>query len=261
LIRAGAFKCTNLHYQSRIADAKDRILCEIFALQSRVTDVHYANMGCCFTGFKYIRRRNGMNSRLIGRLSLAVLFVATAIPALSQVSPSASEGGLPLVVGVGISDWNLDYGSGRRMEGISAWVDYYPRHVPSLLHGIGLEIEGHDINFNRPSALTKMRQDTGEGGLIYAYDRFPHFRPYAKFLAGIGSIDFPPFPGVPDYSHDTRQVYSPGGGAEFQVYRHLWVRGDYEYQVWGPLFGSPNHLTPSGFTIGASYDFRRLHRH
>jgi opacity protein-like surface antigen len=198
--------------------------------------------------------------RLISRLSLAALFVAAGFPAFSQVVPAARVGGPPLVVGVGISDFSTDFGpaSRWRMEGISAWVDYYPQHLPSFLRGLGVEFVGHDINYNRPAVLPRMRQDTGEGGAIYTWRHFRNFRPYAKYVAGIGSIDFPPY-GV--YDHDTRSVMSPGGGAEYRVLGNIWVRGDYEYQTWGLLWGSPNHLTPNGFTIGASYDFRHMHRY
>jgi hypothetical protein len=99
-----------------------------------------------------------------------------------------------------------------------------------------------------------MRQDTGEGGAIYAWNHYRNFRPYGKFLAGIGSIDFPP---VGTYSHDTFLVTSFGGGAEYRIWRHVWVRGDYEYQAWHHTFG-PHDLNPNGVTIGASYDFRPL---
>jgi opacity protein-like surface antigen len=99
-----------------------------------------------------------------------------------------------------------------------------------------------------------MRQDTGLGGAIYDWNRYRKFRPYAKYLVGVGSIDFPPFG---TYSHDTFLVFAPGGGVEYRAWRHIWIRGDYEYQFWQHVFG-PHDLTPTGFTIGASYDFRPL---
>ena len=98
-----------------------------------------------------------------------------------------------------------------------------------------------------------MRQDTGEGGAIYTWNRYRNFRPYAKYLVGIGSIDFAT---SGPYSHDTFAVFSPGGGAEYRAWRHVWIRGDYEYQFWHHTFG-PDDLNPNGITIGASYDFRR----
>jgi len=41
------------------------------------------------------------------------------------------------------------------MEGITAWVDVYPWGMPPKMHGLGVEAEGRDINFNRPTGLTK----------------------------------------------------------------------------------------------------------
>jgi opacity protein-like surface antigen len=68
---------------------------------------------------------------------------------------------------------------------------------------------------------------------------------------GIGSIDFP---NGTTYSHDTRAVFEPGGGADVRVWKSFSVRGEYEYQFWRHIFG-PRDLTPQGFTIGAVYDF------
>ncbi len=180
------------------------------------------------------------------------LLVATVPPVYSQVSPSARQGGMPIVIGAGLSDFSIDWGSGQRMEGISAWADWFPNRLPAALNGLGIEAEGRDIDFGRPAGVTKMRQDTGLGGLIFTWNRYRNFRPYVKYLAGIGSIDFPPFG---TYSHDTFSVFSPGGGLEYHAWRHIWIRGDYEYQFWHQVFG-PHDLTPTGFTIGASYDFR-----
>jgi opacity protein-like surface antigen len=195
---------------------------------------------------------------------LAALFLTTGSSAYSQTVPAAREGGLPIVAGVGISDFDLDYGkdngSERRMEGISVWADWNFYHAPSLLRGLGIEVEGRDINFGRPSSLevypSKMRQSTALGGVIYTVRHYRNFHPYAKYLMGIGSIDFPAQ--GPNYTHDTRTVSAPGGGVEYRVYRNIWLRGDYEYQIWPKLFG-PNSLTPNGFTVGASYDFKHFH--
>jgi len=187
------------------------------------------------------------------KLIFAPLLIATVLPVYSQVAPAARQGGVPIVIGAGFSDFSIDWGPGKRMEGISAWADWYPNQLPASLNGLGIELEGRDINLGRPAGITRMRQDTGVGGPIYTWNLRRKFRPYAKFLAGIGSLDFPPFG---TYSHDTFTVFEPGGGIEYRAWQHLWVRGDYVYQFWQDTFG--NHdLTPTGFTIGASYDFRQ----
>ena len=46
--------------------------------------------------------------RIQMKLAVAVLFAATALPALCQVVPAAQEGGLPLVVGAGIAVYDTE---------------------------------------------------------------------------------------------------------------------------------------------------------
>lgn len=189
----------------------------------------------------------------------AAVSVSAVLPLYSQVVPDAAQGGVPVVVGGGFSNYDVDWGTGHRMDGISAWVDFYPRQLPRVLHGLGIEAEGRDINFGRPADLSNMRQDTGMGGAIYAWDHYRNFRPYARFLAGIGSINFPPSTGPGGtYSHDTFVVTAPGGGIEYRAWQHVWLRAGYEYQIWHNIFGRSSSLNPNGVTVGVSYDFRRL---
>jgi hypothetical protein len=207
-------------------------------------------------------------------VTLATLLV-WAIPVLGQVVPAAEAGGLSLVAGVGVSGFNIDWGHDafgrtRYMEGATLWVDWNLTRLPgpSALRGLGVEVEGRDIDFGLPASLsnaemhdtgTNMRQDTGLAGVIYTVRRFRLVRPYGKLLAGLGSIDFPPLPASPpSYRHDNRTIVAFGGGADFHACRHVWIRADWEYQFWRGLFGSPNALTPTGVTIGAVYDFRSV---
>jgi hypothetical protein len=200
--------------------------------------------------------------------SLALLAVMT-VPAFSQVVPSATRSRLQLSVGVGFSNFDLDYGNDngveRRMDGGTVWFDLNLNslnHVPSFLRGFGLDCEARDIDYDRPSTLSRMRQDVAEGGPIYTLRKYKNFHPYAKYLIGFGSIDFPadfpypPFPpGLPNgYDHDTRTVLSPGFGLDYYAGRNIWVRADYEYEFWRQIFG-PHDLNPNGITIGTSYLF------
>jgi hypothetical protein len=76
----------------------------------------------------------------------------------------------------------------------------------------------------------------------------------------LGSIDFPPLPASPPtYRHDNRTITAFGAGADIHAWRELWMRADWEYQLWPGLFGSSNDLTPTGITIGAVWDFRGIH--
>lgn len=196
-----------------------------------------------------------MRLKLTPKLILTALIVAAAVPGFSQAAPAARQGGMPIVVGAALSDYSIDWGPGQRMLGVSAWADWLPNRLPGGFRGLGIEATGHAIDFNKPTGIKRMRQDSVEGGPMYAWNHYRNFRPYVKYVLGIGSIDFPAFPGVPSYTHDTFLVSSPGGGADYHIWQHVWVRGDYEYQFWHQTFG-PHDLTPTGFTIGVSYDFR-----
>ena len=182
---------------------------------------------------------------------LAVTFFAAVSPAFSQTTPAAYQsGGAPFTIGVGASNLNVDWGT-NRMYGISAWAEWRPGLLPRFLEGLGLEAEGRDIDYGRPSALPpNFRIDTGGGGPMYTYRRFRKIQPYAKFLVEFGSLD------ANSHSiyahHFTRTVYAPGGGIQYRLVRHLWARADYEYQMWPHLFAKT--FDPQGFTAGFSYD-------
>jgi hypothetical protein len=196
-----------------------------------------------------------MLMKLFPKLFSIELLLFAMSPVFAQVAPSARQGGsVPLVVGVGFSNYSMDWGPGQRMNGIAAWLDLYP--LPEVLRDLGFEVEGRDINYMR--SIPNLREDTGLFGAIYSFSHFQKFHPYAKYLGGIGSMDFPPVPSAPNYTHDTFLVTTPGGGAEIQAYQHIWIRADYEYQQWHSVFG-PYDSNPNGFTIGAQWDFRRSH--
>src|ERR1700691_1241135 len=131
-----------------------------------------------------------MRFKLVGLPVLALSILSVAIPAFSQVAPEYErKGGLPIEVGAGGVSYDVDWGHGR-MYGGAAWIDYYPRFMPSFLRGLGIEGEVRDITLDEHTTQPNMRQDTGEGGPIYAWRHFRNFHPYAKYLIGDGSIDF-----------------------------------------------------------------------
>jgi hypothetical protein len=193
-----------------------------------------------------------MRFKLVGLPVLALSILSVAIPAFSQVAPEYErKGGLPIEVGAGGVSYDVDWGHGR-MYGGAAWIDYYPRFMPSFLRGLGIEGEVRDITLDEHTTQPNMRQDTGEGGPIYAWRHFRNFHPYAKYLIGDGSIDFWTGPNS-NYRHDTRILQAPGGGLEVRLWRAWWMRADYEYQTWPDFIGKT--LDPQGFTVGFAYDF------
>jgi len=190
------------------------------------------------------------------KMVVAVLVVSTSIPAFSQVAPEA-EYGPPVSVGIAYSNFYTDWTG--RLQGPTVWADWNFYEHPSYLNGFGIEVEGRDLNYGtRSPEVPNLRQDTAGGGPIYTWRHYRRVHPYAKFLVGFGSIDFT-FNAIPNYTHDTRTVYEPGGGAEYRIWQNVWVRGNYDYQFWTDFF---NHhaLNPNGVTIGVSYDFRGIHQ-
>ena len=192
--------------------------------------------------------------------AIAVLFTCAAYSAFAQVVPAATQNRLTWAAGAGLSDYNPDWNQGR-LYGGTAWIDYTPNWVPSVVHGIGLEAEGRDLNYGRSSASPNLREDTIMGGVIYSWPHYRNLRPYGKFLAGYGNRDAEGYD-LRRY-HDSRNILGWGGGLDYRVYRSIWVRADNEYQHWPDMRFKESHnvitpigpMHPNGFTIGALYHF------
>jgi hypothetical protein len=204
-------------------------------------------------GFTFARR-----SLVRLKVVLPLFFMTLSLPLLSQVVPSATQGGVPITVGAGFSNFDMDWGK-TRMDGGTAWVDYYPNHLPSFLQGFGVELEARDISLNHGDKSANFRTDTLGGGPTYTWRRFRKFQPYGKAIVSDGNIDF--HASRTTLTHINWNVYAVGGGVNYQVFRSIWVRGDYEYQAWSDLFHNNKDLDPEGFTVGVLYDFRRSRSH
>jgi len=202
------------------------------------------------------------------KLVLAVLLSLATLPVVAQVAPAAKISGLPLGVGVGLTNVDTDYyrpdlpyWSGR-MTGVSVWANY------NLFHGIGIEAEATSIFANTPKPRAPfpdekvyggLKQQTLQGGFIYKYHQVFHVRPYVKAMGGVGKIDFPST--NPFYTEETTPIYSGAGGIEYKTWRTLYLRGQYEYQWWKGFRSGSQSLNPNGFTFGATYYLRGVHRH
>lgn len=72
--------------------------------------------------------------------------------------------------------------------------------------------------------------------------------PYAKVMYGRGVYNF-----SNSIANVAYNIYTVGGGADYQITRSLNLRGDYEYQTW---MGFPiQNLHPSVITVGVAYHF------
>jgi hypothetical protein len=189
------------------------------------------------------------------KLVIAAVMLTATLPVFPQAAPAVKGGGgIPIVVGAGFSSFYTDWSAYER--GPALWIDWSFYNGRSFLSGFGLEVEGRDLNYWRSGDVPNLREDTIGGGPIYHWRQFHRLHPYGKFLISYGSIDFTS--DDPFYRHDTRTVYAPGTGADYRVWRNVWVRGDYEWQFWRD-FPHTHALSPDGFTIGASYDFGHIH--
>lgn len=187
----------------------------------------------------------------------ALLILGASIPALSQVAPAVTgRENLPFRVGAGYSNYSTGwpYGPGR-LGGPAVWIDYDLPKMPPNFTGLQLELEGRDLNYTRDVPDPQLRQYTVAGGLNLAWRYDPAFHPYAKFLVGVGNENFTAT--TPGYHKDSRIFYAPAIGVDVRAYRRLWVRANYEYQLW-PDFFTHHTQRPNGFTIGAFYDFSKF---
>lgn len=192
---------------------------------------------------------------------LAAVLCSLAATAHAQVVPSAREsGGWPISVGAGLGSFNPNFDNGRMMAG-TLWIDFKVP-LPQWLQGLGLEIEGGDIAFDRNSAQAHNKEEEVAGGLTYGRWKYHQFRPYVKALRGFGNGDFPT---ARSYYHETRTVTSIGGGFVYPILDAISLRAEYEYQYWPRFWFNPRvngaSLDPNGFTIGAIYKIGPWHRY
>ena len=182
---------------------------------------------------------------------LILIFLSAAVSGRTQVAPSARVNGLPIGFGVGISDYSIDYGSGRRMQGPVAWLDV------GVFHGLGVDASARSLYFNTPPELTRMQQSTFLGGVHYEAKPIFHVRPFVRAGAGLGVIEFPS--NNPLYTRDSYSVFAPSAGVEIPVVPKVFIRAEYEYQFWKDYHG-PDYLNPQGVTLGVSYYVRGMQR-
>jgi hypothetical protein len=192
-----------------------------------------------------------MHLKLVAVPLLSLLLFSSAIPVRAQVTHAGTEGKFPLTVGTAWSNYSIDWGPGRRMDGITVWADWRLRGMPHHLEGLGISVEGQCICWNSPSVVGHHKMEAGLGGPSYRFQKWTRIRPYGKFLIGFGGIYFDV--GDPHYTHDTRTIYAPGGGADVRLWKQLALRTDYEYQFWPNMF--PNTINPNGISVGAVWDF------
>ena len=185
------------------------------------------------------------------------LLLFAALPLLlptmsrAQVVAAGKGGNQQLNVGATFSDFDPDFGW-QRLYGIGAFADY------NLTPRLGVEAE---VRFHRFNQLADIHEDNYLIGPRYTYRLRNHrrFGFYGKGLFGVGYFNFPS-----NAAHGTYFDIALGGGLDYRLTDRIYLRGEYEYQIWPgfvgppespnpPLINRPHGLTPNGFAVGASY--------
>lgn len=196
--------------------------------------------------------------------SLAVCSLAVTAYSQAEFSGRKYEG-LPISVGAGASLMNNSFNDGLTL-GDHLWIDIAPP-LPGPLEALGVEIEGEQIGITKPATEGQQREEIAAAGLTYTFRTFRNirrFEPQVKFLEGLGNAEYVPH-GL-RFNQD-RDVRIAGGGFIYPLTPVLCAHVDYEYQWWPdfwvtpPTFTTGAALTPSGVTIGFTYQISPFRRH
>lgn len=199
------------------------------------------------------------------KLILAGLLFLTAAPVFAQVVPQATDRNIPFYAGGGYSRYSPDWGPGRTLDGLDAYVGLTLPKIHFIPAGLGVEAEWRD-HFFHPSVSQQIldegfviSQMAMGGGVIYKYTRYPKFRPYAKYFIeqGKNTCCYSPTGSTSGAGSFYDMVTVMGGGVEYKVKTHYWIRGDYSYETWPNLFGNNKANNPQGVTLGLTYSFQR----
>ena len=193
------------------------------------------------------------------KLVLAAGFLCTALPGIAQAVPSATESIPPLVVGGGFTVLNPGSTEVSNMYGFSAFADWNPSRLPTILRGLGFEADFHSVTLGKPADEPNKSFLTLTGGAIYTVRATHKLHPFIKYTEGYGKLNFTIAPTNP-YKSDSRTIYAPAAGFEYQATSHFWIRAEYEYQIWPSLF-SQDYIHPNGVTVSVSYHVSRPRYH
>jgi opacity protein-like surface antigen len=167
----------------------------------------------------------------IGLLGVAPMMRAQAFPTGERVGD--------LKVGGGFSSARSDYAD--RYNGGAAYINF------DFLPHLGVEGEFHYVKDS-----SDLYEKTYEVGGRY-FRTYRKFVPYGKVMYGRGVFNFPALPDGfrPNLAYN---LVAAGVGVDYKVKPYLYVRADWEYQMW--MGFQDSSLSPSIITIGAAYRFR-----
>ena len=185
-----------------------------------------------------------MKKHTIVLCALLLAFLFGGIGRARAQSPEAATGGDErLTVGGDINGTYLGYGK-RWIGGAGASFD------ANFNWRLGVEGES---NFTFYRVFANTHSTTYLGGPRYQLNALGanyRYRPYVKFLAGLGQFNFPY-----NYGHGSYFVIAPGAGMDYRLNYHWRLRlVDFEYQYW-PQFSFGASETYA-ITTGLRYNIR-----
>jgi hypothetical protein len=199
----------------------------------------------------------------IGWIALLLLFPAGLF---AQSSESAIGGEGSMTAGVEMSTFNPDWGCANiaplgcqsQLYGPTAVFDF------DWHEKYGLEGEARWLHWHGPGGMVQSNYLVGPRYRMFRYQRFS-----AWFKLGLGGgwITTPNYPAAGSLK-GSYFVYAPGGTFNYRLTRTIYVRADYEYQIWPSFAGPPTYnattgkveqnasgLTPNGISVGIVYRF------
>lgn len=193
---------------------------------------------------------------MAAKLAVAVAVLLSSISCFGQVVPAAGKNhGLVPVnwsLGAGMDYWSGDYG-GKNINrwGPAAWA------TATIWHCLGINVEGHSMDIGGNDNASNYKLFVGEGGLMCTMGYWGRFQPIYKAEMGFASLTQPG--NGTGQLHDTYRTWAIGGGGEYHLWEHWWMRVDYTYDAI-PNFHSgitnKNHtLNPRGLAFGVTYRF------
>ena len=183
--------------------------------------------------------------------------------AFGQARPTATRRG-DLQIGGGFEYDFPDY-TPDKFYGYNIYGDL------DFLEHWGVEGEFRQANDHTvaPNGVTiPQYQRNIEGGARY-HRTYVRLVPYAKIMAGLARMEYPPVPGskTPEAFINYGFV-APGGGIDYVVTPHITIRADMEFQMWfaepdqrlgfdyfAGTGGLPHGLTPIVYTGGIAWRF------
>jgi opacity protein-like surface antigen len=193
--------------------------------------------------FPHRQKSAGSRHRLSRGLAAVAVFALSGIccittSAIAQSEPTATRIG-DLQVGGGFVFARSDYNfTPIKLIGGAAYTTFDWRN-----HWGG----EFDFRQNQSTANSTVYERTYEIGPRIFLHRGPLI-PYAKALYGRGVYNF-----TDNIANVAYNIYTFGGGADYQITRSINIRADYEFQTW---VGFPiSNLHPNVITAGVAYHF------